>query len=529
MKPPSNVKTPAQYIASLPADRAKTIATVRAFVNKHIPRGYDECLALEILEIAYDYLIGFSYFNSGLRLESSMIRSLVLFACLTPFTLAAQTGGKTAGTVRWTEVERSQMAELVRQEFLHAWNGYKQYAWGHDELRPLSKGYHDWYGVSLYMTPVDCLDTMMIMGFDEEAAKTRDYIAKNLSFDQDIYVKNFEITIRMLGGLLSSYELSKDKRLLVLAEDLGKRLMPAFNSPTGMPYVYVNLKTGAVRGEKSNPAEVGTLLLEFGTLSKLTGNPVYFEKAEHALVELYNRRSPIGLVGSEINVKTGKWSDPSSSIGGGVDSYYEYLLKGWLLFSDKDCEKMWKASVEALNKYLADEAPTGFWYGQVDMSSGKRIGTLFGALDAFFPGELALSGDIDHAKKLEESSFKMWTAFGIEPEEINYSTFKIAYDGYALRPEIIESAYYLHHFTQDPRYLDMGRTFYDSLVQYCRTDVAYSALSKVESKTKTDDMESFFLAETLKYLYLLFASPDKVDLAKSVFNTEAHPLERFGN
>ena len=112
-----------------------------------------------------------------------------------------------------------------------------------------------------------------------------------MSFDQDIYVKNFEITIRMLGGLLSSYQLTGDKRLLALADDLGKRLLPAFNSPTGLPYVYVNLKTGAVRGVETNPAEAGTLLLEFGTLSKLTGKPVYYDKAKRALVEVYNRRS----------------------------------------------------------------------------------------------------------------------------------------------------------------------------------------------------------------------------------------------
>ena len=273
----------------------------------------------------------------------------------TPQISASQSQSTTSAKVETpTDAE---MAERVRQEFLHAWQGYKQYAWGHDALKPLSKSYHDWYGVPLLMTPVDALDTMILMGMNDEADKTREYIAKNLSFDQDIYVKNFEITIRLLGGLLSSYQLTGDKRLLALADDLGTRLLPAFNSPTGMPYVYVNLKTGAVRGEVTNPAEVGTLLIEFGTLSKLTGKPVYYEKAKRALVEVYNRRSPIGLVGSSINVKTGEWTDPTSHISGGIDSYYEYLLKAWLLFDDKDCERMWKASIDAVNKYLADQAP----------------------------------------------------------------------------------------------------------------------------------------------------------------------------
>jgi len=418
------------------------------------------------------------------------------------------------------------MANRIRQEFLHAWNGYKQYAWGHDELKPLSKGHRDWYGASLYMTPVDALDTMILMHLDDEAAKTREYIAANLSFDHDVYVKNFEITIRMLGGLLSSYDLTGDKRLLTLAEDLGNRLLPAFDSPTGMPYMFVNLRTGAVRGEVSNPAEIGTLLLEFGTLSRRTGRSIYCDKTKQALVELYKRRSSIGLVGSAINVRTGEWTDRESHIGGGIDSYYEYLLKGWLLFGDKDCERMWLASIESLNRTVAEETPSGLWYGHVNMVTGKRLVTRFGALDAFFAGELALSGDLERAKRLEESSYKMWTAFGIEPEEIDYSRMKIVSDGYALRPEIIESAYYLYHFTKDPRYLEMGRTFFESLEKYCRTDAAYAALSHVVSKTKSDEMESFFLAETLKYIYLLFAPAEALDLSKMVFNTEAHPLRR---
>lgn len=425
------------------------------------------------------------------------------------------------------QAESSAMAERVRQEFLHAWHGYKQYAWGHDELRPLSKTPHDWYGVSLYMTPVDALDTMVLMGLKNEADEARELIATKLSFDQDIYVKNFEITIRMLGGLLSSYQLTGDKRLLALADDLGTRLLPVFNSPTGMPYVSVNLKTGAVRDEKTNPAEIGSLLLEFGTLSKLTGKQVYYDKAKRAVVELFKRRSKIGLVGDGINIKTAQWIGTDSSVSGGIDSYYEYLLKSWLLFGDKDCKEMWEASIAALNRYVADEASTGLWYGHVDMNTGKRTHTFFGALDAFFPGELALSGDLDRAQRLEESCYKMWNVAGIEPEVLDYSTMKIVYPGYPLRPEIIESAYYLHHFTNDPRYLEMGHTFFDSLVKYCRTDVAYAALKDVRTKKQADDMESFFFAETLKYLYLLYAPADTVDLTHQVFNTEAHTLRKL--
>src|ERR1700758_976797 len=173
------------------------------------------------------------------------------------------------------EHDARELAARVRTEFLHAWNNYERYAWGHDALRPLSKTPHDWYGQSLLMTPVDALDTLVVMHLDAEAAKARSLILSDLFFDRDIYVKNFEITIRLLGGLLSGYQLTGDKRLVNLAEDLGNRLLPAFNSPTGLPYVYVNLRTGKVKGVESGPAEAGSLLLEFGTLAKLTGKQIY--------------------------------------------------------------------------------------------------------------------------------------------------------------------------------------------------------------------------------------------------------------
>src|SRR5438128_12009545 len=252
-------------------------------------------------------------------------------------------------------VNKPQIAAQVKSEFLHAWNGYKKYAWGHDDLKPLTKTYKDWYGQTLLMTPVDSLDSIYLLGFKDEADKTRKYITENLSFDKDVYVQNFEITIRLLGGLLSAYQITGDKKLLSLAEDLGNRLLPVFDSPTGIPYRYVNLKTGKVRGNVTNPAEAGTLLIEFGTLAKLTHKPVFYDKAKRALVAIYQRRSPIGLVGTWINVETGAWTDTDSHISGAIDSNYEYLLKCAILFDDQDCKRMWSDSIAGINTYLGDE------------------------------------------------------------------------------------------------------------------------------------------------------------------------------
>ena len=128
-------------------------------------------------------------------------------------TMAAPGGPRAAPTAS----ERAALAGEVRSEFLHAWEAYKRDAWGHDELKPLSHTPKDWYAQSLWMTPIDALDTMQIMGLTEEAEKTKTAVLANLSFDKDVWVKNFEITIRILGGLLSAYQLTGDRRLLVLA------------------------------------------------------------------------------------------------------------------------------------------------------------------------------------------------------------------------------------------------------------------------------------------------------------------------
>ena len=118
------------------------------------------------------------------------------------------------------------------------------------------------------------------------------------------------------------------------------------------------------------------------------------------------------------------------------------------------------------------------------------------------------------------------TASGIEPEVLDYRSMRVVSPGYQLRPEIIESAYYLFHYTKDPRYLEMGRTFFEAIQAHCRTDSGYTNLKSVVTKEKGDLMPSYFLAETLKYFYLLFVPDAPLDFDHVVFNTEAHPLRR---
>lgn len=420
-------------------------------------------------------------------------------------------------------VDRHLMADSVKTEFLHAWNGYKTHAWGYDALKPLSQTAHNWYEHSLLMTPVDAFSTLMLMQLNQEASEAKKLILKKLSFDRNMDVQVFEVNIRLLGGLLSAYELDGDPEFLRLAEDLARRLLPAFRSPTGMPCRTVNLRTGATRDPVSNPAEIGTYILEWGTLSRLTGNERYYDTAKKAMISLYQRRSPLNLLGTQIHVETGQWLNTESHLSGMIDSFYEYLVKGWLMFGDPEFKSMWETLKPGIDRYLVDQHH-GLWIGRADMGTGRRTRTWFGSLDCFFPATLALAGETKMARRLQESAYRLWTQYGIEPEMMNYETMETVNASYSLRPENLESAYTLYQMTGNDRYLAMGKVFFDSLVRYCRNETAYAHLRSVHTKEQIDSMESFFLAETLKYAYLLFHPERLVNFEEMMFNTEAHPL-----
>lgn len=411
----------------------------------------------------------------------------------------------------------------VREALVHAWSAYEAYAWGRDALKPLSAGAHDWYTAPLMMTPVDAYGTLRLAGLDAEADRARALIFERLSFDHDMVVQLFEVNIRLLGGLLSAYQIDGERRWLELATDLGERLLPAFASPTGMPYVRVNLRTGVVSEPANNPAEIGTLTLEFGLLSRLTGDPRFHDAVKAAVTRLHDQRSSLGLVGTIIDVENGDWLDTGSHVGGRIDSYYEYLLKAWLLLGDDDYRRMWEEARDAMNAHVAHEVDGRLWYGRVDMITGERTATRFGALEAFLPGVLALGGDLERAARLQESVAHMFETFGVEPEAFDYATGEIVYAGYPLRPEAIESAYVIYVLTGDERWRAMGKDFFGRIVRAARVENGFAHLRDVRTGEHDDAMESFFLAETLKYAWLL-AHPEALDFDRVVFNTEAHPL-----
>jgi mannosidase alpha-like ER degradation enhancer 2 len=263
--------------------------------------------------------------------------------------------------------------------FYHAYDNYLKYASNYDELKPLScTGVNSWSSSSL--TLIDSLDTLIVLGNYSEFRRVSEYIVENIDFDKDINVSVFETNIRIVGGLLSAHLLSHkagvnyvgfpcNGPLLQLAEKVARKLLPAFDTKTGMPYGTVNLKYGVPESETSITcvAGIGTFIVEFGALSRLTGDPVFEEVAANALFSLFNHRSQIGLFGNHIDVMTGVWTAQDSGIGAGVDSFYEYLIKGAILLNRPEFMEMFNEGRKALDKYLNKDD----WQIWVSMSKGE--------------------------------------------------------------------------------------------------------------------------------------------------------------
>lgn len=132
--------------------------------------------------------------------------------------------------------------QKVVDAFLHAWKGYKEHAWGKDELRPLTKQSVTWFNLGL--TIIDSLDTIYIMNLHEQFAEALEWVRHALDFNAaDRYNNLFEITIRILGGLLSAFHLSAERVLLEKAYDLCNRTMVAFDTDSSIPLSDINLGT----------------------------------------------------------------------------------------------------------------------------------------------------------------------------------------------------------------------------------------------------------------------------------------------
>ncbi|XP_074525945.1 mannosidase, alpha, class 1B, member 1b [Halichoeres trimaculatus] len=442
--------------------------------------------------------------------------------------------------------------EAVRDAFRHAWKGYKDFAWGHDELRPLSKSYSEWFGLGL--TLIDALDTMWILGLKEEFEEAKGWVASELTFNKNVDVNLFESTIRILGGLLSTYHLTGDTVFLDKAKDIGSRLMPAFRTPSKIPYSDVNIGKGTAHPPRwtsdSTVAEVTSIQLEFRELSRLTQEPQYKDAVAEVTNQIHKLDGKLdGLVPMFINTNSGQFTHQGIyTLGARADSYYEYLLKQWIQGGKKEDQFLedYLQAIEGVKKHLLQKSsPNGLTFvGEV---SHGQFSPKMDHLVCFLPGSLALgahnglpSDHMDLAKQLMETCYQMYVQMetGLSPEIVHFNMHegstrdievKLADRHNLLRPETVESLFYLYRFTEDPKYRDWGWEILQSFNKYTKiSSGGFTSINNVRDPdypSPRDKMESFFLGETLKYLYLLFSDePDLISLDQYVFNTEAHPL-----
>lgn len=421
------------------------------------------------------------------------------------------------------------------------------HAYPSDELRPMTcSGWNGTLGspddnVGFAVQLIDALDTLAAFGFWDDYI-TACGIAAKVSFDVDINVSVFETSIRVLGGLLSAHTISSnpppelaaafaakgmayDGALLHRAVDLCDRLLPAFNTPTGIPYGTVNLREGVPLGETeiTSVASGGTFTLEFGWLSCARRNASWYRAARRAVRSLHRLRSDVtGLVGNHVNITSGQWSHRDSGVGAGVDSYYEYMPKAYALLGEPEYAQLWRDSLASIRKYL--HRPP--WFVEANMDTGTTAWLTHNSLASFFPGLLAATGHTSTARRTARAVHGIFRSFGALPEGFGLLSGDAAagQEGWPLRPEHVESLYHLWTATGDPAALYMVRDVVRAVEPSLRTRCGYASVLDVRARHLANRMDTFLLAETLKYAWLMFHPAHWLNPPAYVFNTEGHPL-----
>mmetsp|Transcript_157299 Transcript_157299/g.293448 ORF Transcript_157299/g.293448 Transcript_157299/m.293448 type:complete len:750 (+) Transcript_157299:33-2282(+) len=449
--------------------------------------------------------------------------------------------------------EADHWLELTKNIFRHTWRGYQRGAWGKDELRPDSGAPgRTWANVGLQI--LDSLSTLWLMGFREEFEEAARWVEHSLKFDYANLVSTFEITIRALGGLCSAHSLSGKEVFLHRARELADKLLPTFNSDTGFPRTQVNLRTGEAKPgwyQGTVLAEAGSVQLEFRYVSQQTGDNKYQSKADGSMRSILKAANGRGLVPWGLS-KNGKPRYMNSHITFGAmgDSYYEYLLKMYLQTGkvENEWKEVWKKAMQEMMSQLIQRTRGGLTY--IAEMNGGRINHKMDHLACFVGGMLVLGarmlpqGEVDSkweptAAGITETCYQMYHR---QPSHLSPECVRLDPHGgpgqemrpwnnahhYLLRPEAAEAIFYMFYFTGDPKYRRMAGEIVEAIEKHCRAEHGYSAVADVrqEHPRHKNEMETFFLAETVKYLYLTFVpNPHEViNLDEWVFTTEAHPI-----
>ncbi|MDT5035649.1 MAG: hypothetical protein QOE03_834 [Micromonosporaceae bacterium] len=421
------------------------------------------------------------------------------------------------------------LASDVRQEFLTAWTAYRRLAFGRDELHPISGTGAEFFipGAPLGLTIVESLDTLFLMELDGELTAAINWISGNLNFNRNANMHVFESIIRMVGGLLSGFHATGNAILLTRARDLADRLLPAFTrSPTGMPYRFVNLATGAVSGNVVPLAEIGSNITELGWLSQLTGDPKYLTAAKNAMRAVFNRRSPLNLLGTSLNVDTGAWVDQTARVDPPVDSFFEYLWDGFQFLGDTELKGWYDTLTAAIVARLTDSSAGRLWFRQVNMNTGAVVGRTQSELTAFYAGLLAQGGDLARG----ESYHSSWTAalaqHRLPPEAIDYTTLGALSNQYQLRPEYIDSALFLWLATGNEVYRSRALDMWNRQKAHCKVARGYAIVNDMTTTptTKGDLTPGYWYSENMKYFYLMWSATPRFNYTTNYLTTEGNVL-----
>lgn len=424
-------------------------------------------------------------------------------------TTGAAATGKSRGDRRAPKAAR-----IVRKQFEWAWKNYREYAWGHDMITPVSGGYEEFFfDRPVGLTLVEALDTLYLLGMDSELEKAVEWVEEELTFDVDADMQVFEANIRMVGGLLSGYKVTDNETLLDLAQDLADRLRPAFEeSPTGMPYRFVNPATGAVSEPVNYIAEIGTYVAEWGELSREVGDNSYYELAKAAMEAAYDRRSDLDLLGASIDVETGEWQDTVARIGPPSDSFYEYLWDGWRLFGDADLLRWFGVLVDGIQEHQAERYDGNRWYRRVDMDTGDVVARTQSELSNYWSGLMAEAGQAELGRAYHDS----WTAvrekFDLFPGSIDYTDLSAESTTYWLRPEYLGGALLLYERTGERAYRERAYELWRAMEEHCRVENGYTVITDVTTSPmeQGDLTPGYWWSENMKYFYLLAGGTDRL-------------------